>query len=142
MSCLLSVYGESFEPTSVPELLALRPYSVHRKGDKMSGGLGFYEVGGMSFEVSPRERPVDLIEDAVAYLARHHDLLKKVANLDAIRYRSLSFLIFSEQSETCHLSMTLPALLMRLAADLDLDVNCSFTVLEVGQAIQYPPYRK
>jgi hypothetical protein len=124
MACVLQILGESFDPSTAPELLALRPYAAFRRGDPNPSGLpGFTEVGGLSCEVSPRKRMIDLVGHATAYLVRHREVLLKMGDHDAITTRSLSFHITPQEFQTIESRVHFPSLMLRQCAELRLGIT-------------------
>jgi hypothetical protein len=123
MPCVLHLMGESFDPSTVPELATLRPYSTYRRGDKNRVGSGFTEVGGASCEVSPREQPIEQVEDASYFLTKHHELLKTLVGVEPIRYRTLSFIISARILGAQDSRMNFPPTLLRICAEVNVGIG-------------------
>jgi hypothetical protein len=123
MPCVLHLMGESFDPSTVPELSTLRPYSTYRRGDKNRVGSGFTEVGGVSCEVSPREQPIEQVEDASYFLMKHQALLRKLVGVEPIRYRTLSFIISAKILGAQDSRMNFPPTLLRLCSEVNVGIG-------------------
>ena len=124
MPCYLHILGESFDPATAPRLLDLKPFAVYRRGDpNPGGGSGFTEVGGVTCEVSPRQRMIDLVGQATGYLVRHREILKTLEDQDAVQYRTLAFYVSPKEFQTIGSQMMIPSLLIGLCAELRLGVS-------------------
>jgi hypothetical protein len=123
MPCYLHILGESFDPATAPRLLGLEPFASFRRGDpNPGGGSGFTEVGGVTCEVSPRQRMIDLVGQATGYLVRHREVLETLEDHESIQYRTLAFYIGKNEFQTIGSRMMMPSLLIGLCAELKLGV--------------------
>ena len=123
MPCLLHCIGESFDPSFLPELASLRPYSVYQRGDAAPSGSRLPEAGGFSCEVSPHSDWGRLVDDSIAFLGRHHEQLRELAQVPTIAHRSLSMHVGNSEVGQRLGSFTLPPRLLRLCADADLTIQ-------------------
>jgi hypothetical protein len=124
MPCVLQILGETFDPSTIPELATLQPFAEFRRGDpNPSGAPGFTEVGGLTCEVSPRLRMIDLVEQSTAYLVRHQDLLIKLRDVDAVKYRTITFHISPKEFAALESRIMIPPLLLKLCAGVNLGVS-------------------
>jgi len=123
MPCVLQILGESFDPSTAPELSALQPYATFRRGDPNQGYPGFTEVGGLTCEVSPRQRFIDLIEQSSGYIGRHYDLMKSLDDIEAVKYRTLTFHISPKEFKTLESRVMFPSFLVKLCAELSLSIS-------------------
>lgn len=123
MPCLLHIIGESFDPSALPELAVLRPYSTYLRGDSSSGGSRLLEAGGISCEVSPHFDWIKMVDDSVAFLARHHELLQKLAQQQSVTHRSLAFVPGRSETQQRTGCFSLPPCLLRYCAEVELTIN-------------------
>ena len=123
MPCLLHISGESFDPSTVPELSALKPFSVYRRGDRNPSGPGPCEVGGVSCELSSCEDLLGMVGDVSYQLTRHRALLGTLSRNAAVRYRTLVFHLGEGELDELGGRITLPPLLLLMCAEADLGVS-------------------
>lgn len=123
MPCVLQILGESFDPSTAPELSALKPYATFRRGDPNPNGSGFTEVGGLTCEVSPRQRFIDLIGQSTTYLVRHHDLLRTLDDIEEVKYRTLTYHIGPKEFKNLESRVMFPPLLLKICAGLNMSVS-------------------
>src|SRR5262249_32476910 len=130
--CVLHVTGEAFDPEPVLATLALRPYSVFRKGQKCfprnPKSQRRHRVGGFSCDVSSVDgRLAEEAHDAIAFLKRHHDDLARLGSMAAVTSMVLDFGYYLRPEEERGLPQSdyLPPELLRRAGELQVGIELS-----------------
>lgn len=123
MPCVLQILGEAFDPSASPQLMALKPFRTFRRGDPNPGGSGFTEVGGLTCELTPRQRMIDMIEGSTAYLVRHFDLLLTLDNIETVQYRTLTYQVSPKEFKALESRVMVPSLLVKLCAGLNMSIS-------------------
>lgn len=125
--CILHLTGHAFDP-HVVDLGTLRPYAAYRAGERASpASPRVYDRGGLKFVVSERSGSdvAGQVQDAVAFLEEHQPSLAAVASRADVEDAYLDFGVHCRHPEALVQVDVFPALLLRLAGEVDLDLMVS-----------------
>jgi hypothetical protein len=92
MTCILRAGGKDFDPDAFLADSALTDPVVHRRGERLLGGK---EVTKPSFNVTVSDAGMDdldgQIDEAIAFLDRHEDELRRLGRYDGVEDVTIDF---------------------------------------------------
>jgi hypothetical protein len=130
--CVLHVMAGAFDPVSVLATMSLCPYVVFRKGDPRfpdnPKSQQRHQTGGFKCDVSTADGVLrDEVQDAIAFLKRHHRDLARLKSIPEIESMTLDIGHYLRiDGEACMVQCdSLPPELLRLAGDLGIGIELS-----------------
>ncbi len=129
MGCIFRVGGVDFDVDACLCECQLEIYGIYRKGEAYgkSGRIRRHSGFGAAVSKAEFEDFPQQVEDAIAFLQDNADELRKLTNFPGIEGRTLDFPIADRDvAVQCDI---LPSLLLRLAGDLEINIEIS----------RYPP---
>ena len=130
--CVLHITGKDFDPEAILPQMSVRPYAVFRRGDKqcpeMPARARSYDGGGFKCDVSSADGDLRAeAEDAVMFLRRYYDDLRRLAAIPTIESRYLDFGYYLRlDGDRCLVqSDELSVTLLKLCAELGIGIMLS-----------------
>ena len=143
MSCILTIGGRNFDVDNFVETTKLRPYRKSYKGQpkfktKPEGEKLICSTISIQTSKAEFDNLKKQIADTIRYLKRNKDKLSHIGSTKGIEFAVLDFGIDLriDRKNVLTQSDTFPCELLRLAGDLDLDIELSIYPVDMQTILE------